>query len=106
MITAFAISVAAIVAFAAGYYAGDSIRRVLAILIGGVAVMVAVFTVAIVLPNPGGDGWVNRVLVAGHWVPGWEWNLAFWSVAAWFFAVWAAWLTREAVLDRSRHQAS
>ena len=66
--------------------------------------MVAVFVVAVVLPNPEGEGWANRVIVQGHWVPAWECYLAFWSVFAWFLTVLAVWVIRDIVSERTRRR--
>ena len=106
MITALAISVVAILGFAGGYRTGHSIGRALGVLIGGLAFIVAVFIVAVVLPNPDGEGWVNRVLLLGHWVPNWEWNLEWWAFIAWFFAVWAGWLHRGTVQEKALRRAN
>ena len=98
-------SAVAILAFAGGYSTGHSIVRMFAVWIGGLVFIAAVFFLAMVLPNPVGDGWANQTLLYGHWVPDWEWMLSFWAFVAWWIADWVGIVTRGATLEWSRHRA-
>jgi hypothetical protein len=103
MAAGYVISAVSIIAFAAGYRAGNSPLRGFGVWIGGLALIVAIFLVESALRYPTGEGWADRTTVLGHWVPDWEWIAGVWSSIAWFLAVPAGWLIRDV---RLRVQAS